>query len=184
MPIEQHFPTPFYYNQPESEDMFYGFQEEIANAMHKLAATNSPWFCDVLKTSFKYGDNVNITDFTPKLSEWILKQATEFTKENFTITESWYNIFGPGSYMDYHCHPMQDLSGVYYYQTTGKDGLLVFKSDSTGLRNSIFNVSEIGFEPVPGKLILFPAFLEHAVMKNMTTNDRISVTFNLRRIYG
>jgi uncharacterized protein (TIGR02466 family) len=184
MPLEYQFPTPFYTNTPDSEAHFYELQEEIANALVKVPATTSPWYSDNMKTSFKYGDNDNITNHTPKLAAWILKQAHEFTKTDFTITESWYNVFGPGSYMEYHCHPMQDLSGVYYHQTTGKDGLLVFKSDSSGLRNSMFNTSEIGYEPAPGKLILFPAFMEHAVMRNTTTTDRISVTFNLRRVYG
>ena len=186
MPIEYQFPTPFWQGQIETPDLFYSIQEEIANAINKVPATTSPWYSDNMKTSFKYDDNDNFTNYTPKLADWVLKQAQEYTQNQakLSITESWYNVFGPDSYMEYHCHPMQDLSGVYYFQTSGKDGLLVFKSDSTGLRNSIFNVSEIGYEPAAGKLVLFPAYMDHAVMRNKTSMDRISVAFNFRRVYG
>ena len=46
--------------------------------------------------------------------------------------------------------------------------------------------SEVYFEPIPGRLLLFPAWLLHEVQPNMTestgaTGDRISISFNFHQ---
>lgn len=35
------------------------------------------------------------------------------------------------------------------------------------------------YEPVPGRLILFPAWLQHGVEPNLSDADRVVVSFNV-----
>lgn len=94
-----------------------------------------------------------------------------------------------------HIHPRVQLSGVYYVQAPPQCGRICFadprvqaqilppRLTETG-RTRPHNWSEVAFEPVAGRLILFPSWLVHEVEPNLATIDgeageRIIVSFNL-----
>jgi uncharacterized protein (TIGR02466 family) len=146
----------------------------------------NPWEDGVL-TSFKYDSELNFVNKTPLLKDYVIKHTLEYLKhiiktkkENIIIQESWFNVSKTGGYQHVHCHPTMDISAVYYYQTNGDDGSLMLSPDSSGLKNSIFNVEYKKIPPQEGMLILFPSFLDHAVLMNKTNHDRISITFNIK----
>ena len=94
-----------------------------------------------------------------------------------------------------HTHPGANLSAVYYLQVpTGLGGTLVF--ENVGNPNSLgpdfgdpgtptthesnpFNLREACYEPIQGRLLLFPARQPHAVRPHGTDALRISITFDI-----
>ena len=41
------------------------------------------------------------------------------------------------------------------------------------------SVETLKFEPEEGKLFIFPSYLHHAVEENLSTEDRIVISFNV-----
>jgi uncharacterized protein (TIGR02466 family) len=100
------------------------------------------------------------------------------------VVDGWANINGQGALNNFHNHPNTLLSGCYYIDTPANGGDIVFRDPrelayvfqppyATGPRAPV-----TGITPEPGMLIIFPAWLVHAVGSNMATTDRMSVAFN------
>ena len=186
MPIELWFPTPIYYqNFDDSVDkpaMDLEIHQALEEYRNKLAY---PW-PDEIPTSFVYGRENKFLNCCGLLTSYILKHTREYVTQLTTgyntteITESWVNVGIKNSYQNYHKHAGSDIAGVYYYKTQGDDGDLVFRSDSTGLEMSrLGGHRTVTYPPQEGRLILFPAFLDHRVAINKTLSERISIAFNI-----
>lgn len=109
----------------------------------------------------------------------------------------WANINPRYGYNRSHIHPNVLWSGVYYIQAPPDCGRIFF----TDPRPQALVVtprfvpnaqrkpevwSEVYFEPIEGRLIVFPAWLTHEVEPNLSdradlAGDRISISFNLRQ---
>ena len=112
-------------------------------------------------------------------------------KVNFLIY-AWININKPGNYNVKHLHPTNDLSGVLWIKAPQNSGDIVFESpyefqayqeiDSyvDEFRNS-FNIDHsYYFTPTDGRMLIFPSHLMHEVEENLSNEDRISVSFNIK----
>lgn len=112
-----------------------------------------------------------------------------------TLVNMWANINPRHGYNRSHFHPNVLWSGVYYVQTPEDCGNISFfdprveasmimprfQSDQARKPQAI---NEISFAAVPGRIILFPAWLSHEVEANMSEaegrdGDRISISFNI-----
>jgi uncharacterized protein (TIGR02466 family) len=186
MPVEQWFPTPVYFHIFEDSDLF-DIQTEIDQVL-PLFETNlkSPWDDSVL-SSFDYKQESNFLKYTPILKNKIIEHIVNFINKDvsikFVLNQSWINVCKKYGYQNYHSHD-SDISGVYYYNTNGNDGDIKFKTESKSYQDSkllsILDIpTSIVYTPCVGKLILFPSFLQHAVLMNNTDNDRISISFNI-----
>tara|TARA_B100002019_G_scaffold64053_1_gene54890 strand:- start:43 stop:669 length:627 start_codon:yes stop_codon:yes gene_type:complete len=97
--------------------------------------------------------------------------------------KSWINTFKKNSYAHIHSHSTADISGVYYYQTTGKDGNLFFETpvrESTCTDAWVHLSNRCNAPAEVGKMILFPGWLNHGVSQNFTNDDRISISWNIK----
>ncbi|MDG1138402.1 MAG: putative 2OG-Fe(II) oxygenase [Opitutales bacterium] len=81
----------------------------------------------------------------------------------------WFNIAKPGELTGLHDHAhLSILSAVVYLQADPYSGNLYFqKSD------------DIEVVPEPGKIVIFPPHVKHGVRINQSSNERISLAFNL-----
>jgi uncharacterized protein (TIGR02466 family) len=125
------------------------------------------------------------------LAEKAGRAAADFLKlkqRDLVMTGCWANINPPGGLNSAHTHPNNFLSGVYYIQTPDpKAGGLAFTDPRPQAYNmtppstehSLYNANNMTIEVLPGRMILFPAWLTHAVAINATPHDRISIAFNL-----
>ena len=96
--------------------------------------------------------------------------------------KSWINEFRKGSYAHAHHHSTADISGVYYYQTSGDDGSLYFESPvaQAGCTPAWIQLNErFNIPPRVGLMILFPGWLTHGVSTNRTDSKRISISWNV-----
>ena len=105
---------------------------------------------------------------------------------------AWININKKGDYNIKHNHPSSDLSGVLWIKCPKKCGDIIFDNpsnfqDSDTLesytqefknRTNFYNT--YFFTPTEGRILVFPAHLNHRVSPNESHEDRISVSFNIR----
>ena len=84
-----------------------------------------------------------------------------------TFMTLWYNINGRGCYNLMHDHNTEEgCSGVFYIDVPDKNmGNLYFENGKE-------------YEPIPNRLILFPADLKHGVKPNQSNQPRFSMSFN------
>jgi uncharacterized protein (TIGR02466 family) len=100
----------------------------------------------------------------------------------FVLNDSWFNFSNKGDFQFDHNHGTEKFSGVYYYQTTGVDGDIKFSTPNIGEKLGMGvsrSVQSVSFTPIVGRMLIFPAYLEHRVEPNKTDNERISITFNI-----
>lgn len=106
----------------------------------------------------------------------------------------WANINPKNGYNRSHTHPGSLWSGVYYLQTPPNCGRILFQdpraqahilppSLSKNAGESPEQWSEVFYEAVAGRLILFPSWLRHEVEPNVSDlpspeGDRVSISFN------
>ena len=117
--------------------------------------------------------------------------------ESFNIkVDAWININKTGNYNIKHNHPGVDLAGVLWIKCPKDCGVIVFDSptgfqshneinsynDNFKNQNNLFHSYQ--FDPTEGKILIFPAHLNHHVKENNSKEDRISVSFNIRLSSG
>lgn len=109
----------------------------------------------------------------------------------------WANINPRYAYNRHHTHPHALWSGVYYVQAPDDCGLLYFTDPrpQAHVLTPYYDVqrrhpdtwNEVFYQPKEGRLIVFPAWVVHAVHPNLSTlegeaGERISVSFNFYQI--
>ena len=100
----------------------------------------------------------------------------------------WANINPPGGFNRPHIHPNSLWSGVYYIKTPKHCGhlkledpkiraeMVMPKRTTDQLPQHLWR--EVHYEPIAGRCIMFPSWLNHTVDPNLSTDIRISVSFN------
>lgn len=104
-----------------------------------------------------------------------------------TVTGCWANVNAPGTGHRLHSHRNNYLSGAYYVQVQdGADTINFFdpKPQAGVIRPAATQPTaentEVAMVRVKtGSLLLFPAWLQHAVDPNRSNQARISLSFNL-----
>lgn len=106
---------------------------------------------------------------------------------DYEITGCWANINPVGSPHAPHTHPNNYLSGVYYLKTSeGADSISFY--DPRAVTNIIaprikqangHNLRKLEMRVPVGRLVLFPAWFQHGVETNHSTDERISIAFNV-----
>ena len=136
------------------------------------------------------------------LVEWILLSAGEVFEDlgynsNWepAISNMWAVVSPRCGFNRSHMHPGSLWSGVYYVQSPEDAGRIVFSDPRAQVRMMPYDYERPGherpeswdqvyFDPIEGRMLLFPAWLVHEVEPNMSSieghsGDRISVSFNI-----
>jgi uncharacterized protein (TIGR02466 family) len=103
------------------------------------------------------------------------------------FTGMWANINPPGASHSVHSHPNNYFAGIYYVQCGPKANVTRFYDPRAQVdvivppprKRNAFNINLIQVEGKPGRLVLFPAWLQHDVPTNASARERITVSFNL-----
>ena len=100
----------------------------------------------------------------------------------------WANINPKEGSNQPHIHPNSLFSGVYYVKSNPQAGRLKIYDPRPGTQIVMPARLEgqppkhlwrdANLDPIPGRIIMFPAWLWHAVEPNQSNNLRISVSFN------
>ncbi len=123
-------------------------------------------------------------------------------KREFSLNaQMWANVSGAGHSNQTHCHPGALWSGVYYVDAGEDLGVNGKNTDVEGeliitdprfpvnvmympdllLKDEAGNAQSPQFpiRPVNGRMVLFPAWLNHSVRPYKGTRERVSVAFNI-----
>lgn len=107
--------------------------------------------------------------------------------EPVSAGNGWININEYGHFNWCHTHPESVLSGVYYVKTPPGCGNIEFQNPCTDLMTSmrvknynVFNSSSFEVPSEEGTLYIFPSWFPHKVYPNLSKEERISISFNLK----
>lgn len=111
----------------------------------------------------------------------------KLVQRELEITGCWANISPPGSPHAIHLHPNNLLSGVYYVKAAPGANAIEFYDPRAQARviapkyseGNLANSPQSSIELAPGRLIVFPAWLEHGVPINRSGQERMSISFDL-----
>lgn len=104
---------------------------------------------------------------------------------------SWLQLYPPGTHFNKHDHYGAILSGVLYLETPLNCGKLRFYNPITGRRatdvffdriktnSNEYNYHYVEYTPIKGEMIMFESWLEHSVDMNLSTENRVAVSFNI-----
>ncbi|SNB63957.1 conserved hypothetical protein [Arboricoccus pini] len=114
-------------------------------------------------------------------------EALKLKSRQFRITGCWANVNPPGGRNSAHTHPNNYLSGVYYVATPAGQGRIVFDDPRPQAfvmmppvsQFTKFTGNNVNLDVKPGRLVLFPSWLQHSVPTNQSTEDRVTIAFNL-----
>ena len=183
---EQFFPT-----------IVYGFDVKLDN--DKLAQDIITWSNQdkgVQKTNVKgwhsKTDMQTKPEYKPLVDQLFLAMKQVWDDQHLDreakLGNMWANINPPGGSNQPHVHPNCLYSGVYYIKSNIKSGRLRLYDPRPGIQ-LIMPVRKSGdpgkdlwrdvnLDPVPGRIIIFPAWMWHCVEPNESNDIRISVSFN------
>tara|TARA_B100000902_G_C26937400_1_gene729341 strand:+ start:48 stop:665 length:618 start_codon:yes stop_codon:yes gene_type:complete len=118
----------------------------------------------------------------------IYTEDKKWEYEGFKITGMWSNIQKTGQNFHPHTHSNNLISGVYYAKSDNDKTTDIVFSDPRPQANVlkpwntkfIESNSDLWYYPsLQNRMILFPSWLSHYVPENKSTEDRISIAFNV-----
>ena len=129
----------------------------------------------------------NLRRFIDSQLDVYKKKILQLKNQNeIYITQSWANTAGTNQFHPMHKHPNSIISGVIFVTGKEGDGLPPLRFHRThDLVPLAFHYEEINdlnsdckwFEPIQGKLILFPSLVEHDVEQNTSDKERTTISF-------
>jgi len=139
-----------------------------------------------------------ITERVLENGRYVSKEMGYNLNQYLAIDSMWSIINGPGSFNKAHIHPGSFWSGVYYVAAPENCGDIEFTDPRT--ENVIRQPSyipnqsrpreawtKVKYTPRPGKMIMFPSWLYHAVDPNLSEEtgedaERVIISFNLSQM--
>jgi len=133
---------------------------------------------------FKSKELITLKKFIEKSLATYMERALS-SKESLTITQAWTNKNPPGTSHKPHTHANSLVSGVFYFDATGKDAPPIqfqkTHAPSLDIHPHTWTPLNSGTLVLPmkaGSLVLFPSSLKHAVPTHRGNSIRYSLSFN------
>jgi uncharacterized protein (TIGR02466 family) len=128
----------------------------------------------------------DLTSCVTKFAKSILR-FLRIGPDAFEITGCWATVLAKGATHRVHSHPNNFLSGVYYVRIQPGSDTINFhdpRSQTRVIRPPVVeltaeNTDQVVVRVTNGTLLMFPSYLEHSVDTNVSTEERISISFNI-----
>ncbi len=187
------FPTPVWTIQLEN----YNDVNEQMYDYIKLKQKNDK--IGISKSNVKgwHSEDFNLTDkeiqnfisfILPGIEQVMNDMNWEKEKQIAKINNMWAIINTGGSANLRHQHGNSTVSGAYYVRAPINSGDIVFYdprpapifSHPNVSNPNLLNAQVNGISPKEGALVLFPSFLDHSVNENLSNEERIVISFNIK----
>ena len=137
-------------------------------------------------------DMASKPEYQPLVDELMIMCKDMFKEEWLdrepVLGNMWANINPKDGMNQPHIHPNSLFSGVYYVKSNPQSGRLKIYDPRPGAQ-IVMPIRKKGqppkhlwrdanIDPIPGRIIMFPAWLWHSVEPNQSNDIRISVSFN------
>tara|TARA_B100000902_G_C27166356_1_gene841421 strand:+ start:371 stop:961 length:591 start_codon:yes stop_codon:yes gene_type:complete len=185
------FPCPIYQNFIE-EKYFSLIKKNIIQYIKDNKDEFKPsWLCPTLSSFFSPNseDIFEIPSLIPQIYfhvEKYIKYWKNFEKNptSFTCENIWINVAETGAYQEEHHHDNLFLSGTIYFQVNPKSGSFQFINPLSAQSTLFLSPEKFGYtyniEPQNSMILIFPSWMHHRVLSNQSTENRISVSFNIK----
>ena len=173
--------------------------EELYNYILNLRKQNPE---GITKSNFNgwHSKDFDLNDETPKKFIYAvsLNINTAFNdmdwdieKQIIKIKSIWAIINEKGASNERHHHGNSALSAAYYVRAPKDCGDIVFYdprpapvfSHPIAKKPNTLNATVNSITPDEGLLVLFPSYLDHSVNPNLSSNQRIVISFNVNLIH-
>ena len=185
---ELHFPTPIYIADIKHPTLNQELERDIITWSNKDKG--------ITRTNIQGWHSTTDMHEKPEYQKLVSMlydcQKTVYEQEHYEsepfLGNMWANINPPGGSNRAHQHPNSLWSGVYWIKTPKNCGHLKIddprsaaamvrpKQKEGQLPSRLYR--ETHYEPIAGRLIMFPSWLMHCVDPNESNDIRISVSFN------
>lgn len=108
--------------------------------------------------------------YTSQPFPWFESIYSAVEAEHGPIDSWWMNVNTQGEYTGWHAHDRWPKVAVLYIEVPGGD--IEFRQGGAYWRET----------PKQGDLLVFPGSLEHRVLPNTSTDTRISIAFNFKKL--
>jgi uncharacterized protein (TIGR02466 family) len=160
---DENFNTSFYYNGRTTYGTKNLFYDPIFKDFSDFVLNNGKEFLDLM------GYNTDAVNWRPYL---------------------FANSFKEGSSHPKHAHSQCSISGIFYLKTPPGSSPIVFYPNqpfkdffdymyAVKDTSNWYSLQETQYQPEPGMMLFWPAWLFHEVRPNRSTEPRTSLVFNL-----
>ena len=180
------FPTPVWINELNYDcNDIMSFVEQLTNSSESVVHSNYGGF----QSSAFIKDNLPdvFKDIKSKIDDSVKHIYSENSLPKLELDNLWINVNPPGTYNIIHNHPGAIISGVYYIDVPEENmgNIRFYREDEATyyipddyVGSSSFTGLSVEYKSQTGMLLLFPAWLKHSVQGNMSTKNRVSMSFN------
>ena len=165
------FPIPFYRCIVND---YKSIQQEMETYLDEVDWKMNPQWGNTHYLSDGY---FNDTPPFKSFNEELKIHMSQLFQNDYIMTHSWFTLFKENNYAHIHDHIQTDIAGVYYFQLVedDKDQAELFFVSPLPNDSSYQSV-----KAKQGELLLFPGWLKHGVTTLMSSDDRVSFSFNLK----
>ena len=129
-----------------------------------------------------------ITFMSSSIEQVMIDMNWDKEKQLAKIDNMWAIVNIGGSANLRHQHGNSTISGAYYVRAPENCGDIVFYdprpapvySYPNAKQPNSLNAQVNAISPKEGALVLFPSYLDHSVNENLSKNERIVISFNIR----
>ena len=187
------FPTPVWAIQLENyklvnEEMYnyIKIQQEI-DGVGINKSNIKGWHSKDFNLSEKEPQNF-ISFMSSSIEQVMIDMNWDKEKQLAKIDNMWAIVNIGGSANLRHQHGNSTISGAYYVRAPENCGDIVFYdprpapvySYPNAKQPNSLNAQVNAISPKEGALVLFPSYLDHSVNENLSKNERIVISFNIR----
>ena len=187
------FPTPVWANQLENfkdtnEEMYKYIKDKQLLDRNGIKRSNiKGWHSKDFDLNDKEPQNF-IKLISPLIEQVLIDMEWNNNNQSVKINNMWAIINTGGSANSRHQHGNSTISGAYYVRAPKNCGDIIFYDPrpapvywhpNANVPNSL-NAQVNGINPAEGALILFPSYLDHSVNENLSKEERVVISFNIR----
>ena len=112
----------------------------------------------------------------------------KYDVEDVVITDMWATVLKSGENHPAHTHSNNFLSGVWYLHSYDQGASIMFRDPRPAAdvitprkkETNVTNASLLRYASKQNRAIFFPSWLQHWVEPNKSTNNRISIAWNIQ----
>ena len=129
-------------------------------------------------------------DFNKDISKssFEILDKLDYKADEIEITDMWANVLKQHETHQPHTHSNNFLSGVFYLDADDTMPGITFQDPRPGANiilprkkmDHINNASLLHYKAKTNRIIMFPSWLVHWVPINLSTNNRISISWNIQ----
>jgi len=145
--------------------------DKLINSINKEDLGQYDYFKGNAKTTYvNMGGNAYILDYNKDIEDKIMN---EVYVPNQRMQDSWCNIQGEDSTLNYHRHPNSICSGVIFLKVDENSSKLVFQNPFS-LTKETYQIT-----PTKGMMAMWPSFLMHGSGDSINkSKERTVLSFN------